>query len=106
MEYVTVYETFKRSQANVLANIFRDHGIEYRLLEGRPKEVIPIGIELQVIREHKDRAVALIRDNGFLGRRLATTNESPSGKFWIYLFVALLIVVLVGVVISMFLNKT
>lgn len=104
MEYITVYETFKRSQANILAEIFRDQGIKYRMLEPRPKEVIPVGIELQVIPEHKDRALVLIRENGFLGRRLATTNESATGKFWIYLFVALLIVVIVGVVVSRWLE--
>lgn len=100
MEYITVYETFKESEANILSNIFEDHGIRYRKLEPRPKEVVPIGYELQVFREDRDRALLLIRENGFLGRRLATTDESPTGKFWIYLFVGLLIVILVGVVVS------
>ena len=101
MEYITVYETFKRSEAHLLANIFKDNGLEYRLLEGRPKEVIPVGLQLQVTEEHKERALVLIRENGFLGRRLATTKESPSGKFWIWLFVALIIVIIVGIVISL-----
>src|SRR5690606_18017809 len=104
MEYITVYETFKESEANILASIFKDHGIRYRKLEPRPKEVVPIGYELQVFREDRDRALVLIRENGFLGRRLATTDESPTGKFWIYLFVGLVIVIIVGVVVSLLLE--
>ena len=101
MEYITVYETFRNSEAHILSNIFKNNNITYRLLDERTNDVVPIGLRLQVIKQDKDRALVLLRENGFLGRRLATTDESPTGKFWIYLFVGLLIVIIVGVVVSL-----
>ena len=106
MEYITVYETFKSSEAHILSNIFQNNGIRYRLLDERTNEVVPIGLRLQVLDEDKDQALILIRENGFLGERLATTKETPTGKFWIYLFVALIIVIIVGVLISLLLNNS
>lgn len=104
MEYVTVYETFSNSEAHILSNIFRDNGIDHRRLDERTNDVVPIGVRVQVIAQHKDRALVLMRENGFLGKRLATTDEAPSGKFWIYLFLGLMVVVIVGVIISMALD--
>ena len=105
MEYITVYETFKTSEAHILSNIFQNNGIRFRLLDERTNDIVPIGMRLQVIKEDKDQALILIRENGFLGERLAKTNETPTGKFWIYLFVALLIVIIVGALISLLLDN-
>ena len=101
MEYITVYETFKNSEAHILSNIFRNNGIRYRLLNERTNDIVPIALRLQVLDEDKDQALILIRENGFLGESLANTKETPTGKFWIYLFIALLVVIIVGVLISL-----
>jgi len=79
MEYVTVYETFSSSEAHILSNLFKDQGLQFRLLDERTNDVVPIGIRLQVIKEQQERALLLMRENGFLGKRLATTDESPTG---------------------------
>lgn len=104
MEYVTIYETFERNEAYILKNIFEQHGIEHRLLDERTNDVVPLGLRLQVNKEQQKRAYILLRENGFLGKRLATTNERPSGRFWIYLFIGLFIVVMIAAFVVYFIE--
>lgn len=100
MSYQTIYETFRPKNIEIVKMILKENGMDFRVLKENPNAAIPTGTKLQVREDQQEQAVQLLKERGFYRRRPRITDENPSGKFWIYLLVALIIIIVVGIILS------
>lgn len=103
MEYTTVFESYEPNQIHILRSVFEQYGLRCRILKAPEDKVWPKGMKLQVDYTQKAFAFRLMKENGFMGNRLMNTNNHPTGRFWIYLFFALVLVAIVSAFVASFL---
>ncbi|SDK87530.1 hypothetical protein SAMN04488034_101730 [Salinimicrobium catena] len=98
MEYTTIWETRKQNQLFLLRNIFEQNNIDYRFLD--EKNTSGLVVRVQVVRGQEEKAGALLRENGLLKDPSPGAERVTPTKFWIWLFVALFIIIVAAVIIN------
>ncbi|MEG9327744.1 hypothetical protein V6B16_07335 [Salinimicrobium catena] len=98
MEYTTIWETRKQNQLFLLRNIFEQNNIDYRFLD--EKNTSGLAVRVQVVRGQEEKAGALLRENGLLKDPSPGAERVTPTKFWIWLFVALFIIIVAAVIIN------
>jgi hypothetical protein len=98
MEYTTIWETRKQDQLFLLRNIFEQNNIDYRFLDEQNHSVPEIRV--QVARGQEEKAGVLLRENGFLRDPSPGAERVTPTKFWIWLFVALLLIIVAAIIIN------
>lgn len=100
MDYTTIWETREQNQLILVKNIFEQNNIDYRMLGENLNTNFPLGVRIQVAHGQEEKAGALLRENGFI------QDPSPGGekvsptKFWVWLFIALLVIIIVAILIN------
>ncbi|HER40016.1 MAG TPA: hypothetical protein ENO10_02225 [Salinimicrobium catena] len=100
MNYTTIWETSRQNELILLKNIFEQNNIDYRFLDENTNTNFAVGVRVQVVRGQEEKAGALLRENGLL------RDPSPGGervsktKFWTWLFIALLIIIIAAIFIN------
>ncbi|MFV8836977.1 putative signal transducing protein [Salinimicrobium soli] len=109
MRYITVYTTTDKSEVSVLKSLFEKSKIDFQLQEEKPppagERPIPEK-RFQVNEKDREKAREILHETGYL-RVQTHQNQSTSRKpmkRWIFLFLAALILVLVILLITWFMN--
>lgn len=104
MEFFTIYTTKDEQEVSILKNVYKEENIEFRILE--PEIAFEDPTSIQVADKDKERAKELLEQTGFL--RLGSLHDQKpkrmAGKKWILIFLAALILVLVAILITWFMN--
>lgn len=104
MQYTTIWETRQQNQLFLLKNIFEQNKIDYRFLDENSNTNFAMAVRVQVAHGQEEKAGALLRENGFI------EDPSPNGsrvapfRFWIWLFIALLIIVIAAFLINWYMS--
>lgn len=107
MEFFTIYSTKDEQEVSILKNVYEEEQIDFRIQE---PETSSQGVDdpyrIQVAEKDKDKAKELLEQTGFL-RVDTLRSQSPrrtGGKKWILIFLAALILILVAILITWFMN--
>lgn len=103
MNYVTIYNTRNESEVVVIEQLFRQRQIEYRIINEPANNPVLEGKKVQVRDGQVDRAKGILKENGILGAPKPEPDSKETTRFWWFLLVALLAVILVSVLINWFL---
>lgn len=106
MSYTTVYESADRSEINIIRNLFEQEELDFRVFDESTNDTLPLGVRIQVADEQLENAMAILNQNGFLGETENQPQAVSKTRFWIYLFLALLFVIIVAILINWFMNPT
>ncbi len=98
MEYTTIWETRQQNQLFLLRNIFEQNNIDYRFLNDHDNTAL--GVRVQVARGQEEKAGALLRENGLLQDPSPGAEQVTQTKFWTWLLIALLIIIVAAIVIN------
>ncbi len=101
MQFVTVYESFSPNRIHILRGILEQYGIRCRVLKAPVDKVVPKGMRLQVEETKEAFAYQIIRENGFVINKLHLSDNSAPGRFWIYLFIALLLTAATAIIVAL-----
>lgn len=104
MSYTTVYESSARSEIAIIRNLFDQDDIEFRIFDESTNDTFPLGVRIQVADYDLEKAMNILKVNGFLGEPGEAAQPVSKSRFWTYLFLALLIVIIVAVLINWFMN--
>jgi hypothetical protein len=113
MEFITIYNTHDITEVGILKNLFEKEGIEYNVLGEATASSAGIagsgntGIRIQVREDDREKAKEILVDSGFLGHRKEehSRRRNPAGvNKWILIFLAALVLVLVALLITWFMN--
>lgn len=104
MSYTTVYESAARSEIAIIRNLFDQDEIDFRVFDESTNDTFPLGVRIQVADEDLEKAMNILKENGFLGEPEETAQPVTKTRFWTYLFLALFVVVIVAVLINWFMN--
>lgn len=104
MEFFTIYSTKDKQEVSILKNIYDQEQIEYRVLE--PENPLDDPTTIQVAENEKEKARELLEQTGFMsmGPLHAHKPRRTAGKKWIFIFLAALILILVAILITWFMN--
>lgn len=100
MRYTTIWETRQQNELFLLKNLFEQNQIDYRFLDENSNTNFALGVRVQVARGQEERAGAILRENGLLKDPSPGAEKVSPTKFWIWLFVALLIVIVAAILIN------
>lgn len=100
MDYTTIWETRQQNQLFLLRNIFEQNNIDYRFLDENNAANFATGVRVQVARGQEEKAGALLRENGLLQDPSPGAEQVTKFKFWTWLFLALLIIIVAAIVIN------
>lgn len=100
MEYTTIWETRQQNQLFLLRNIFEQNNIDYRFLDENTNTNFANGVRVQVARGQEEKAGALLRENGLLQDPSPEAEQVSQTKFWTWLFIALLIIIVAAILIN------
>lgn len=100
MRYTTIWETRQQNELILLKNIFEQNKIDYRFLDENSNTNFALGVRIQVAKGQEERAGALLRENGMLRDPSPGAEKVSPTKFWIWLVVALLLIVIAGIFIN------
>ncbi|UJH89938.1 DUF2007 domain-containing protein [Antarcticibacterium sp. 1MA-6-2] len=110
MEFVTIYSTPDASEISIIKNLFEEKGVDYKILDEVTSGVIAgagvTGVRLQVREEDREKAKEILIESGFLGHRKSTSSSrrKPTVNKWILVFLAALVLVIVAILITWFMN--
>lgn len=100
MDYTTIWETRQQNELILLKNIFEQNQIDYRFLDENSNTNFALGVRVQVARGQEAKAGAVLRENGLLKDPSPGSEKVSPTKFWIWLIVALLIVIVAAILIN------
>lgn len=100
MDYITIWETRQQNQLFLLRNIFEQNDIDYRFLDEQNNTNFALGVRVQVVRGQEEKAGALLRENGLLEDPSPGAEEVTQTRFWIWLFIALLVIIVAAILIN------
>lgn len=100
MEYITIYHARRPSHAAIIKNLFEQHNLKFRVLEESTNSAIPVGKRVQVMEDQVEAAKNILKQNGFLGINEPEQESGQKNKYWIILFLALLLVILFSIIIN------
>ena len=103
MDYHTIYSTRDLNEIAVLKRVYSEEGIDFRIGETDQTGEVK---RLQVAENDKSRARELLEQTGFLTATQAhvPVRRRMAGKRWIFIFLAVFIIIIVALVILMFMN--
>lgn len=104
MEFFTIYSTRDEQEVSILKNVYEEEHIEFRILE--PENSLEDPTSIQVAEKDKEKARELLEQTGFM-RVDSLHSPKPkrsAGKKWIFIFLAALILILVAILITWFMN--
>lgn len=102
MRYVTIWNTTEQSKVLISRNILEQNGIDYRVLDEQMTANFPIGTRIQVAEDQEEKARAALRQSGLLYD--PATVRVPEKSFWIWLFVALLVIIVASILINQYMS--
>lgn len=103
MSYVTIYRTAKLNRIILLKGIFEQNNIVYRILEDSNPADLPAEVKVQVKEVDRIRAVASLKENGFLSESTGGQSPVSMARFWLWLVIALLALITASFLINHFL---
>ncbi|WP_029037341.1 putative signal transducing protein [Salinimicrobium xinjiangense] len=106
MEFFTIYSTRDEQEVSILKNVYEEEKIGYRILEPETSGTHEGQKRIQVAEKDREKARELLDQTGFL-RVDSLHSHKPRrmpGKKWILIFLAALILVLVAILITWFMN--
>lgn len=111
MKYITVYSTRDKGEVSVLKSLFEAKKLDFKIIEEEviERSVIP-SRHFQVAEEDRDEAREILHETGYL--KIHTPHESTHerkpavgmAKKWIFVFLAVLVLIIVALVITWFMN--
>ena len=104
MHYITVWETAQQNQLILLRNLFEQENLDFRILDQNTNNNFATGARVQVEEKDKERAEAVLRDNGFLRKRTIARDDVSSKGFWTWFFVAMLLLIIAAALINEFMR--
>lgn len=108
MEYSTIYRSQDSSEIAIIKHLFEDHEIDHKVLGEVTSGVIAgagvTGTRIQVREDQLDRAKEVLVESGFLGHRKASRAGRPAVSKWVLVFLAVLVLVIVALLITWFMN--
>ena len=100
MEYTTIFTTLQQNQVVIIRHLFKEYGLDFRVLDQSVDNAIPAGVRVQVVHNQVGKAKETLKENGFFG----TPEPKPEGKimrrFWLYLLLGLLVLIIVSVLLN------
>lgn len=103
MNYVTIYNTRNENEAIVIEQLFRQRQIDYRIINEPANNPVHEGKKVQVKEDQTEQAKGILKENGFFGTPKPEPDSKEVTKFWWFLLIALLAVIVVSVLINWFL---
>ncbi|MCM4160505.1 DUF2007 domain-containing protein [Antarcticibacterium flavum] len=113
MEFITIYNTHDTTEVSILKNLFDKEGIEYKVLGEATASSAGIaasgntGIRIQVREDEREKAKEILVESGFLGHKKdhhTKRRSGPAVNRWVLIFLAALVLVLVALLITWFMN--
>jgi hypothetical protein len=104
MSYTTVYETSQQNQIILLKNIFEQNNVRYKMLDETGNTNFALGVRFQVHNEDIKRAEALLRENGLLQDPAPGQTSVSMAKFWLWLVIALIFLIVAAFLINMMMS--
>lgn len=105
MNYIHIYSTEDDNEISILENIFKDEGVKYEIHTGPTGSTSkPLQKKVLVAEEDKEKAKELLDQTGLpVARHHSRTRRIASNKL-ILIFLALLILVVIALLITWFMN--
>ncbi len=100
MSYVTIYHTRQTNKEAIIRSLFEEHNINFRILNEATNSAVPVGKSVQVVEDQVKEASDILKANGFFGNTAANQGSGKNMKYWMILFLALLLVILFSVLIN------
>lgn len=104
MNFTTVYETFDPNEIPELEKLFGKEKFEYRIIKGANNDTKAEGWKLQVPEDQKEKATYLLLNHNFKRKPVMTRAEKPKSRFWIFLIVAVILIILAGILVNGLMN--
>lgn len=107
MKFFTIYSTSDEQEISILKNVYEEERIEYRVLDPeRTSESGQDTTRIQVAERDHEKARELLEQTGFLriGHLHSPKPRRAGGKKWILIFLAALVLILVAILITWFMN--
>ena len=104
MNYFTIYLNKMQNQIIILKGIFNENKIDFRILRDAHPADFPTQIKVQVVERDRQRAQALLRENGFISSMDKNEGSVAMAKFWFWLVIALLALITASFFINYFLK--
>ena len=105
MEYTTVFTTLQQNQVVIIRHLFKEHGLDFRILDQPVDNAIPAGVRVQVVHTQVGKAKEVLKENGFFG----TPEPKPEGKimrrFWLYLVLGLFLLIIISILLNWYINS-
>jgi hypothetical protein len=107
MNFFTIYSTRDEHEISILSNMYNEENINYKILDEDDSAEKEKDLKrIQVAEKDRDKARELLDQTGFL--RIGLSHERNirrgKGKKWILIFLAALVLVLVAILITWFMN--
>lgn len=107
MNFFTIYSTRDEHEVSILSDLYNEENLEYKILE--PDNSVEKEKDLkhiQVAEKDRDKARELLDQTGFvrIGHLHDKKIRRGKGKKWILIFLAALVLVLVAILITWFMN--
>ena len=104
MSYSTIYRTSRANQILLIKGIFEQNNLDYRILKEADPANFPQEVKVQVKESDEARALALLKENGFLSYSSGSQNSDTLARFWLWLVIALLAIITASFFINFFLK--
>lgn len=101
MSYFTIYTTSRQTKIIILKQLFEEHRVDYRVLKEPKNSAVPVGFRVQVTEKHGERAKNILKNHGFLGTPEPAPDSHMLSRFWIYLSMALFLIVIISILIKL-----
>lgn len=101
MSYRTIFETPQQNQVILIKNIFETNHIDYRFLDESTNTNFALGVRVQVKETDASRAQAILKENGLLNEPESGKDAVSLSRFWMWLVLALLAIIVASVLINM-----
>lgn len=101
MKYTTIYTTPSKNQVPVIRHLFEEHQIDHRIFDEPKNDSLPEGTKVQVINEQVNKAKDILKENGFYGTPEPYPDSRTISKFWIFLTLALFLVIIISIVVNL-----
>lgn len=106
MDFITIYSTKDENEISILENVFRDEGVKYEIKTAPTGNTSkPLQKRIMVAEADKEKAGELLDQTGFLttANQQSRLKRRPPNKY-ILIFLALLILLIVAILITWFMN--
>lgn len=100
MKYETIYQTLHDSRILIIRQLFEEHKIKFRILNEATNNAIPVGKRVQVPADQIGRAKDVLKQHGFLGTPRPEPGTGENKRYWLFLVLALLLVILFSILIN------